>query len=857
MLLSHGYRLPAASRQHRRRSIVSIRPLFITSPWLSLTVSAATRRWTAAGFGCCIYSTKQPSYPAHACRSFSEKSPHWDWNIVTVSDILDDYMQNHANLDPSQVSAVWNKLGKAVQKSRKFERQTFWIDHHESLKTLIDQIIRSANQFDGRSTATVTHGFVKILHCTRANSLGDRQPLWDALQQQTVRLIQADGFDAHSLSNLIWSYAKVNDGIITVVKVDRQLLTVLAETAEFYITEFSPQGLANVAWAFAKLNHKAPFLFKAIADRGRVVIYHFKAQELSTISWAFAKQKHNAPPLFYAIAKAAPALMSDFSPQEVSNISWAFATMNHNAPELFDSIAKAATVRIGSFNPQGLTNTALAFATMNHNAPELFDSIAKAATARMGEFSPQALCNTALAFAKLNYEAESLFNAIAEATQVRINEFNPLGLANIAGAFATLNHAAPSMFDDIASAAQVRIKEFSSHQLAKLAWAFATLNQHAESLFDAIASVAKVRIKEFSPHQLAKLAWSFATLNQEAESLFDAVARFSLVCIDDFNSQDLSRTAWAFAALSYDAPALFDAIATTSQGRIREFSPHQLADTAWAFATLNHEAPSLFDAIAARAALMRIHDFSPQAISQTAVAFAMLNHEAKSMFDAIAKATEIQINDFNPQELANTAWSFAVFDAGSSSFTHPNSPFGQALRSMDPSIFLVEELYQLHQVSLWCQEQTGATCSWYPVALSQQCRDVFVSTNNTNKVAPSLLQNDVVEALRKLQDVSHVEVDFSTPKSGYSLDAVVTFRGERIGVEVDEPFQFAGRSQIPNGSTILKRRQVRALESLKLVSVPYWEWEQIFKQGSNNKERSEKKLWYLLNLLEEALVGSK
>ena len=86
-------------------------------------------------------------------------------------------------------------------------------------------------------------------------------------------------------------------------------------------------------------------------------------------------------------------------------------------------------------------------------------------------------------------------------------------------------------------------------------------------------------------------------------------------------------------------------------------------------------------------------------------------------------------------------------------------------------------------------------------------------------------------------------------KSGYSLDAVVMFRGERIGVELDAPSHFVGQSQSPNGSTILKHRQVRALEeNLKLVSVPYWEWNTINKEGSNKKRR-EKEERYLQNLL--------
>jgi RAP domain len=92
-------------------------------------------------------------------------------------------------------------------------------------------------------------------------------------------------------------------------------------------------------------------------------------------------------------------------------------------------------------------------------------------------------------------------------------------------------------------------------------------------------------------------------------------------------------------------------------------------------------------------------------------------------------------------------------------------------------------------------------------------------------------------------------VEVST-KSGYSLDAVVMFRGERIGVELDAPSHFVGQSQSPNGKTLLKHRQLRTLEGWKLVAVPYWEWNAV--DTGSDKEKKEKKQRYLQNLLEKA-----
>jgi RAP domain len=273
---------------------------------------------------------------------------------------------------------------------------------------------------------------------------------------------------------------------------------------------------------------------------------------------------------------------------------------------------------------------------------------------------------------------------------------------------------------------------------------------------------------------------------------------------------------------------------------------------------MNHEAPLLLDAIA-RAVQVHIDHFTPQQLANTAWSFATMNHKAPLLFESIARALQVRIDHYNAQDLAIIAWSFAVFDIEPSSFTHLDSPLVQTLLwwMKDPSFFIGSEtILQLHQFQLWCQEQktTGGSSWRFRGELSRRVREVLLSTEEQAASRSARLQNDIVAALGKLPDVNRVEVNVST-KSGYIVDAVVTFRGERIGVQVDGPFHFVGQSQTPNGSTILKRRQVRSLENLKLISVPYWEWEEIDKRRGSTivgpKQRDEKKQTYLQHLLEK------
>ena len=71
-------------------------------------------------------------------------------------------------------------------------------------------------------------------------------------------------------------------------------------------------------------------------------------------------------------------------------------------------------------------------------------------------------------------------------------------------------------------------------------------------------------------------------------------------------------------------------------------------------------------------------------------------------------------------------------------------------------------------------------------------------------------------------------------KRGYRLDALVEMNGKNIGIEVDGPSHFIRRK--PTGSTILKHRQVTNMEGIRIVSVPYWEWNDLGKDSAKKKQ---------------------
>ena len=131
--------------------------------------------------------------------------------------------------------------------------------------------------------------------------------------------------------------------------------------------------------------------------------------------------------------------------------------------------------------------------------------------------------------------------------------------------------------------------------------------------------------------------------------------------------------------------------------------------------------------------------------------------------------------------------------------------------------FSQKDLSQLHQWQLW-QQEIGSGIE-LPKSFQEKCRNTFISQGYRE----SRLQDDVVGKLKAAGLDLDEEVLLG---SGYRIDAVVTVGdGRRVAVEVDGPTHFIKR--LPTGSTALKRRQVEGLDGIEVVSVPYWEWNEL------------------------------
>ncbi|XP_030459430.1 RAP domain-containing protein, chloroplastic [Syzygium oleosum] len=101
---------------------------------------------------------------------------------------------------------------------------------------------------------------------------------------------------AQGISNISWALSKIGGELLYISEMDR-----IAEVALAKVGEFNSQNVANIAGAFALMQHSAPDLFPELSKRASDIIHTFREQELAQLLWAFASLNEPADPFLESL----------------------------------------------------------------------------------------------------------------------------------------------------------------------------------------------------------------------------------------------------------------------------------------------------------------------------------------------------------------------------------------------------------------------------------------------------------------------------------------------------------------------------------------------------------------------------
>jgi len=224
--------------------------------------------------------------------------------------------------------------------------------------------------------------------------------------------------------------------------------------------------------------------------------------------------------------------------------------------------------------------------------------------------------------------------------------------------------------------------------------------------------------------------------------------------------------------------------------------------------------------------------FNPQAISNTMWAYAKFSvRPSTELLGRVERRAVASMDGFNPQDLANMIWTYATLGVLPSTDLLA-SMASQTLVHLDQAAFGVLQLQQLHifLVFLRLESPSSPAVAASFATVEGRLGDVGRAAMADSPVSESNLQHQVVALVRKLG--FECEEEAKDPVSGYSIDALIKPSGSNgweggsslgIAIEVDGPYHYLSNSEMPNGSTLLKRRLLDKL-GYRVVSVPHWEW---------------------------------
>lgn len=371
-------------------------------------------------------------------------------------------------------------------------------------------------QFYAREVASILTSIAKMQHVFTAEDVREVFGMASDSIQWMVHAEQFTELRPRVLVNLSWSFATVND-----VYRNPAIMDVLATAAAYTLrTEdlacdlsvelgmpsdryFSPQGLANLAWSFAKVSHnswdqKDPVPLDmtdgwAGCSGPYKELYHLLgnvvAQQLTFL-------KKNA-----AEGRAIPR--GQWKPIDFAHLAWSFARVGHRHPDMYPV----------------LVETALESSRTGHTFIDQFDerSLAMFAwgnNAAVGCYSSTFFDTVAARY--LNLLSESALKDC----NVSIDS-----ASMILGAFAASSHFSRELFIQVADFLRSMLEmevQASPEFLSRISLSYAVVGLHAQdgsrrgrmvkALFEVIGDSFNKRVWEFAPGALASIGWSFAIM---------------------------------------------------------------------------------------------------------------------------------------------------------------------------------------------------------------------------------------------------------------------------------------------------------------------------------------------------------
>lgn len=298
-------------------------------------------------------------------------------------------------------------------------------------------------------------------------------------------------------------------------------MAVLVSVAMGSLPQCSAQGISNIAWALSKIGGESLYWSEMdrIAEVAATRMSEFNAQNVANIAGAFASMQHSSPDLFTELAKRASCIASTFKSQELAQFLWAFAALYHSADPLLDSLDFIFNDSISKHDTGDDLNAINS--DYKANSTEGTAESSEVTKQRPGA-KPEAYC----CIPDLVETSEDYIEARAKAEVTKMQLKDQLWCQDEVDISGTIGVTEQHEYQELANndggidvqvATMSVFNDFTRDQLANVAWSYTVLNQMGRPFFSYIWK----KLIEFEAQRISALyredimfAWQLHQVNQ-------------------------------------------------------------------------------------------------------------------------------------------------------------------------------------------------------------------------------------------------------------------------------------------------------------------------------------------------------
>jgi hypothetical protein len=481
--------------------------------------------------------------------------------------------------------------------------------HHASVSALVLAAAGSMERFSPRALSKCLWACVALRHY-------EPRLLRAARVRALARMHQ---FEPHSLVLVMCALAKF--GVQ-----DEQLAAAVAGQALQCIPGFTMQGLANMAWAVAKLQQQggqsqAPG--HTTSSKGR------KQQRQQRDNTEQQVQRQ----LLASICAAAVPRLAAAKPQEVCNLLWACAVMKLQHQRCLEAAGARLVAVAEDATPHDLAQAVWVLEVLRHRRKAVQQVLVLQALNKLHLFGPQALSNWSWAVASAGMQLpRGLPAAVAQQFQVLLPQLTAQGTATTLWALGKIGRAA--LTPQVMHAA-------SSHILANLAC------YNAQDLCNVVMVCCKAGYREPTFLQgLAGAAAAAAAATLASSSSSSGVQLSSDVLTTSAAASTAAVGASARAPLQFSSPV---AAAARSAAQQKQLTAQGVCNLVWAFAGLGWHDPVLLQQLQQLAVqLVMQGQLQPERIAGLLQGFALLGESCEALLTSLATARPTALQNVRP-----------------------------------------------------------------------------------------------------------------------------------------------------------------------------------------------------------------